>query len=128
MDNQQALLAKIKQIEAYVQSYKTAIEPYLADTNQPIDERWLIYQALPSFLRNHVSYVQDFLVCSDGSFLEAYMLRDFNRKEVVNVHSFLVDYQEEISEYNDDNENRISVAATREYILSKNLGSFENDW
>lgn len=75
-----------------------------------------------------MGYVQDFLVKSDCTFEEIYQFRDFNRNEVVDVHSFLDRYQEEISKYNDKNEIRISAALTRQYILSKNLGSFENDW
>lgn len=124
----QERLENIEQLKYQVARIKTVIDSYLANTNEPIDERWALYQALPSFLRNHVSHVQDFLVCSDGTLVEAYMLREFNRKEIVNVHSFLVDYQEEIIEYNDEHEIRISATLTREYILSKNLGSFENDW
>lgn len=121
-------IKQVKHLEAQVKLYKDLVEEYLANTNEPIDERWALYQALPSFLRNHVSYVQDFLVKTDGTFEEIYQFRDFNRNEVVDVHSFLDRYQEEISKYNDENEIRISAALTREYILSKNLGSFENDW
>ena len=124
----QTHLENIEQLKYQVARIKTVVDSYLANTNEPIDERWALYQALPSFLRNHENWVQDFLVRSDGSFAEIYEFRDFNRDEVIDVHSFLLNYQDEISEYNDEHEIRISATLTREYILSKNLGSFENDW
>lgn len=111
-----------------VKETKSRVEAYLVDTNKPLDERWALYQALPSFLRNHEWVTQDFLVRSDGTFEEIYKFQDFNRYEIIDVYSFLEDYADEIAEYNDENENCISIIATKERILSKNLGSFENDW
>ena len=124
----QERLENIEQLKYQVARIKTVVDSYLANTNEPVDERWQLYQELPSFLRNHEDTQQRFLVRSDGTFEEIYQIWDFNRNEVIDVFSFLEDYQEEIIKYNDEHEIRISATLTREHILSKNLGSFENDW
>lgn len=124
----QERIKQVKHLDTQVKLYKNLVEEYLANTNEPIDERWALYQALPPFLRNHEDTKQRFLVRSDGTFEEIYQIWDFNRNEFIDVFSFLEDYQEEIIKYNDENEIRISATLTREYIVSKNLGSFENDW
>lgn len=101
---------------------KICIDSYLADTNELMDERWSLYQALPSFLRNHRSFQQDFLYKSDGSTIELCDLNDFNRHEFIEVHGFLEKWSRDLLDHS------LDTIATKEYILSKNLGSFENDW
>lgn len=119
----QERIKQVKHLETQVKLYKDLVEEYLANTNEPIDERWALYQELPSFLRNHVSYMQDFLVKTDGTFLELVEVSDhFGRHELIRVHDFLEDWAGAIVEHG------VDTVATREYILSKNLGSFENDW
>lgn len=119
----QERISKVKQLETQVSVIKKLIEEYLANTNEPIDERWALYQALSSFLRNHVSYVQDFLVKTDGTFLELCEVSDhFNRHELIKVHDFLEDWAGAIVKHG------VDPVATKEHILKNNLGSFEFDW
>ncbi len=115
-------VALIKKLETTVAETKSLVEAYLANTSEPIDERWALYQALPSFLRNHCYWQQDFLIKTDRSFGEIYAFTDFNRNEVIDVHSFIEEWSSDLASKN------IDIIATKEYILSKNLGSFENDW
>lgn len=119
----QTSLENIEQLEYQVARIKTVIDSYLANTNEPLDERWVLYQALPSFLRNHVSYIQDFLVKTDGTFLELVEVSDhFGRHELIRVHDFLEDWAGAIVKHD------VDTVATKEHILKNNLGSFEFDW
>lgn len=119
----QTRLENIEQLEYQVARIKTVIDFYLADTNEPLDERWALYQALPPFLRNHVSYVQDFILRSDGTFLELCEVSDhFGRHELIRVHDFLEDWAGAIVKHG------VDTVATKEHILKNNLGSFEFDW
>ena len=122
MDNpQQQLLNKISSLKTLVESYKETIEIHLADTNVPLEERWLVYQELPSFLRNNEYNQQDFLIKSDGSFIELCDVGEYSKYEMIQVHSFLQNKAKSLLDHS------LDTVATKEYILKHNLGSFEND-
>jgi len=118
----QNLLASIRELKCEVAETKTVIDSYIANTNEPLEERWQLYQTLPSFLRNHKSSRQNFLVKTDGSFSDIYDFDFFYNNEVVKVHSFIDDYIPDCCPHD------IDISATKENILKNNLGSFENNW
>ena len=129
MNPQKQLFAKIKSVETLVESYRKAIEPYLADTTYPLEERWLVYEKLPSFLRNHLPSKVDFLFTTEGKVVELYEVYDFNRCEVVNVVEFFERWAWSIKDYNKEYaEAQINIDYSKGKILEMNLGSFINDW
>lgn len=116
------MLELINKLTTTVAETKSLVETYLANTNEPLDERWSLYQLLPSFLRNHDCCQRDFLIKTDGSFIELCDVGDYAKYEVIQVHSFLKNKAKSLLDHS------LDTVATKEYILSKNLGSFENDW
>lgn len=118
----QERIANVKHLETQVKLYKDLVEEYLANTNEPLDERWQLYQELPSFLRTHDCCQRDFLIKSDGSFIELYDVGEYTKYELIQVHSFLENKARSLLDHS------LDTAATKEYILKHNLGSFENDW
>ena len=129
MSPQEQLLAKIKSVETLVESYREAIEPYLTDTTYPLEERWLVYEKLPSFLRNHLPSTVDFLFTTEGKVVELYEVYEFNRCEVINVVEFFESWDDSIKYYNVfHTEAQINIDYSKGKILEMNLGSFINDW
>ena len=125
MNPQEQLLAKIKSVETLVESYKKAIEPYLTDTIYPLEERWLVYKKLPSFLRNHESSQEDFLFTTEDKVIELCEISDYSRYEVINVADNFEDWAKG---YNRTHTTQIDINLSKEKILQMNLGSFKNDW
>ncbi len=118
----QERIKHIQNLERQVGVIKKLVEEYLANTDEPLDERWQLYQELPSFLRNHDCCQRDFLIKTDGSFIELCDVGEYAKYELIQVHSFLENKARSLLDHS------LDTVATKEYILKHNLGSFENDW
>lgn len=110
---------------------------FIADTTVPLDERWEVFKEAPDEWKQHDSWIHHFdfekqffhgkISWCDDFYVEKY--------ETVDMVGFIEERLEDhfAGEYEEEDEEWETIvlpciAAAKEEVLAKNLGSFKFDW
>lgn len=118
------MIEQIRSLEVLIAKAKMDFEEYITDRTKPLSERWEAFVVAPDFLKNKENYLQHYEYKGRGD-----VLKDFEYRCQTN---HLVDIVENIQYYEDyDDKGRPDseeLVKFKEWILSKNLGSYNCDW
>lgn len=108
--------SEIEKLDGQVKLMKSRFERLIAETSIPLETRWRLFCDSPDYLKNHKTWIVDIRLHGE----EIHWYDDFyiNRHQTVDMKD-IVEHLEEIDQ---------DLAAFKEEILAKNLGSFVYDW
>ena len=105
---------------------------YIKDTGIPLDERWETFKEAPDDWKEHRLWVQTFDIEKTVGEISWYDDMYIEKYQTVDMVSLVEDtIADEIDDEDDEYDgpwNAETVAAFKEEILAKNLGSFVFDW
>lgn len=114
----------IDDIEFKIAEVKREFVQYILNTEIPLEERWEFFKTAPGYLKEHQSWVQHFKVLDDNG-VEFYDDLGLEKYETVATWSLVDRVLDCTSEGRFPN---VKVNELKEDILSRNLGSFCNNW
>lgn len=106
---------------------KAGFAAYIKDSTIPLSERWSFFVASPNYVKEQDTYIHTFKWESTHGGLEWYDNFYCDRYANVTMEQIIDTMYDRVDEAN-NNWNFINIAELQEEILSKNLGSFVNDW
>lgn len=123
---------KIESFEKTRKSLKKTFENFIVDKKIPLSERYLLWENAPDALKNHESFIHRGDTTKAGEAFNKwvrgfdYIRGGFNIASMLEDSSYWVTHPEENDEYADEREEDIELIM--EYVLKKNIGSFDWDW
>ena len=121
------MLEEIKAYKKNQNPLQVRYVAYIKDTSIPLADRWKVFFEAPTDFKNHKSYIEHFASEKLLPNAEISWYDDFyvEKNETVDMFDMVVNMEEKEGE---DGYSPEVIAAFKEEILKKNLGSFDYDW